>query len=134
MLLFWGFYWLLWVRNHNTILCMLHVLFLTSCSSIALYIKINHILYYHLNALRSTTLEHRYFISPDHLVLQGRIKIMPLSPTNILLVWPNIHQCIEFFSWVVEYFHSGVSCCPHHHIIVLLDVNIHFGVTTFPNP
>ena len=57
----------------------------TSC------INSNYILYYHIDALRSTVIGHSYFISTNYLVGQVWIRALFLSPTNILLVGPNVH-------------------------------------------
>ena len=76
-------------------------------SNMALYINDNHPLCYHMPVSRLNMLEHSYFISPEYLVLQA----MVISPTNIILVGPNIHRCIKFFlGWLSNF--TYVLCCP----------------------
>ena len=56
-----------------------------------LYIKVNHILYYHMDAFRSTVLGHTYFIIPDYLVVKVWVRATLLSLANTILAEPNVY-------------------------------------------
>ena len=49
--------------------------------NVALYIRDNHILYYHIHAFRSAMLGHSYFVGPDYLVVSKWFRATLLLPT-----------------------------------------------------
>ena len=98
-------------------------------SKMALYINNNHILYYHMDAVRSYLLGHTYFTSPDYLVVQRWIRAtLPSSSNTILdgkIVYRYSHGCFSFcFVSMYKlicgrgYFHIILLCCVEDYLAV----------------
>ena len=93
------------------------------------YINDIHILYYHIDMVRSTMLGCSYFIGLDYLIVHGWIRAIFLLSTKVILVGPQIYKYISFFPRVLRYF---PYCMPCHHTIALLDLTKYFVGITFP--
>ena len=124
-----GLLGLLWVWFFSGSLLVAHLWFpilwsvqlVVTC--MVLHIIDNHILYYCMVVFRLTILGCNY------LVVQGLVRGMILSPTNILTGDPNIYWYITFFHGMFGYFHTGFHAVPCHQFVPVLDITNHFVVT-----
>ena len=63
---------------------------------------------------------HSYCTSPEYFVVQGRIRIMLLHPTNMLLPGPNVHCFFKFLFQVLGPFYYDTMVVPCHQIVAYI--------------
>ena len=97
----------------------------------ALYVNDSHILYYHMDAVRSSMLGHSYIINPlslDYLIFKGWIGAMLLSPGIILLLGSHVYRYITFLLGVVICYSTRI---PSHNIVAVVNFAYNFVMTAF---